>query len=432
MREDDAVQAAVGKSRKLAARMPRLILEARRVASTVIHGLHGRRRAGPGENFWQYRRFVNGEPSHNVDWRRSARDDHLYVREREWEASHTIWLWADRSPSMDFTSALTEWSKLDRALVVSFALAEVLVQGGERVGIPELMRPTANRNVIEKMAQAIVHDTAERAEPAAEFRAGAVLGSAAAVRFLEPGRRVPPHHRPAGGQRRARPRRAGGRSGGRKLPLYRPHRVHRTGRPRQRHRRPRRNLAQRLPAPARQSPRGVARRMRAVRLELHRPSHRSRADRTACLRSMPAWAPARIRPTVSRRHAPANRRAPHDGLAVGSLPLGFAQPLVLLGLLSLPILWWLLRLVPPRPRRIDFPPTRLLFEIAPKEETPSRTPWWLDAAAADAGRAGHHRRRRSVVESAARHVEPRRAAADHARRRLGGGGLLGRAPAHRR
>ncbi|MGC2043408.1 MAG: BatA domain-containing protein, partial [Pseudolabrys sp.] len=62
---------------------------------------------------------------------------------------------------------------------------------------------------------------------------------------------------------------------------------------------------------------------------------------------------------------------------IGSLPLGFAQPLVLLGLLSLPVLWWLLRLVPPRPRRVNFPPTRLLFEIAPKEETPARTPWWL-------------------------------------------------------
>jgi hypothetical protein len=62
---------------------------------------------------------------------------------------------------------------------------------------------------------------------------------------------------------------------------------------------------------------------------------------------------------------------------IGSLPLGFAQPLVLLGLLSLPVLWWLLRLVPPRPRQINFPPTRLLFEIAPKEETPARTPWWL-------------------------------------------------------
>ncbi len=62
---------------------------------------------------------------------------------------------------------------------------------------------------------------------------------------------------------------------------------------------------------------------------------------------------------------------------IGSLPLGFAQPLVLLGLVALPILWWLLRLIPPRPQRIEFPPTRLLFEIAPKEETPARTPWWL-------------------------------------------------------
>jgi uncharacterized protein (DUF58 family) len=159
--QKEPVKAAVGKSSKLAARIPRLILEARRVASTVIHGLHGRRRAGSGENFWQYRHFMSGEPAQNIDWRRSARDDHLYVREREWEASHTIWLWADRSPSMEFSSALTEWSKLDRALVVSFALAEILVQGGERVGIPELMRPTANRNVIESMAQRIVHDTRE-------------------------------------------------------------------------------------------------------------------------------------------------------------------------------------------------------------------------------------------------------------------------------
>ena len=64
---------------------------------------------------------------------------------------------------------------------------------------------------------------------------------------------------------------------------------------------------------------------------------------------------------------------------IASLPLSFAEPVLLLGLLSLPVLWWLLRVMPPRPRRIEFPPTRLLFDIAPKEETPSRTPWWLTA-----------------------------------------------------
>ncbi len=142
--------------------MPRLILEARRVAATVIHGLHGRRRAGSGENFWQYRRFVSGEPAARVDWRRSARDDHLYVREQEWEAAHTVWIWPDRSSSMQFASPLVRDTKLYRALVVTLALAEVLVEGGERVGIPGLMRPTGSRKVIDLIAQAILHDRSGR------------------------------------------------------------------------------------------------------------------------------------------------------------------------------------------------------------------------------------------------------------------------------
>src|SRR5436305_1706130 len=161
--EADATRRATGAGRTLSTTMPRLILEARRVAATVIHGLHGRRRAGTGENFWQFRRFVSGEPAARVDWRRSARDDHLYVREREWEAAHTVWIWPDRSPSMVFASALVWETKLDRALVVAFALAEVLVEGGERVGIPGLMRPSASRNIIERMAETIVHDPTARA-----------------------------------------------------------------------------------------------------------------------------------------------------------------------------------------------------------------------------------------------------------------------------
>jgi uncharacterized protein (DUF58 family) len=160
--ETAAVRRATGAGRTLASNMPRLILEARRIATTIIHGLHGRRRAGSGENFWQYRRFVSGEPAQRVDWRRSGRDDHLYVREQEWEAAHTVWLWPDRSPSMSFASALANEAKLDRALVIAFALAEVLVEGGERVGVPGLTRPTASRNVVERLAQAMLHDPTQR------------------------------------------------------------------------------------------------------------------------------------------------------------------------------------------------------------------------------------------------------------------------------
>jgi uncharacterized protein (DUF58 family) len=157
-----AIRRADGESRTLAATLPRLVLEARRIAANVIHGLHGRRRAGAGESFWQYRRFVSGEPSQSVDWRRSARDDHLYVREQEWEAAHTVWLWPDRSPSMAFASRQARDSKMERALIVGFALAELLVAGGERVGIPGLMNPTASRSVIDKMAEAMLHDDTAR------------------------------------------------------------------------------------------------------------------------------------------------------------------------------------------------------------------------------------------------------------------------------
>ncbi|MCO5091104.1 DUF58 domain-containing protein [Bosea sp. (in: a-proteobacteria)] len=141
----------------LAARLPHLILEARRVSASV-HGIHGRRRAGPGETFWQYRPLVAGESASRIDWRRSARDGHLFVREREWEASHAIWLWIDRSASMGFSSSLAMASKLDRALVAGFALAETMVEGGERVGHLGLTRALASRRIVEALAQAILAD----------------------------------------------------------------------------------------------------------------------------------------------------------------------------------------------------------------------------------------------------------------------------------
>ena len=97
---------------------------------------------------------------------------------------------------------------------------------------------------------------------------------------------------------------------------------------------------------------------------------------------------------------------------IGGIPLGFAEPLVLIGLITLPVLWWLLRLIPPRPRRLDFPPTRLLLEIAPREETPARTPWWLTLLRLRPRRARHYCRCRPALASAAGDDQNQRAGRD--------------------
>ena len=139
-------------ARSLADRLPRLTLEARRIALTTLAGLHGRRRAGPGESFWQFRAFAQGESAQRIDWRRSGRDDQLFVREREWEAAHTLWIWIDASPSMHFRSPAALAEKLDHAAILGLALADLLVRGGERVGLWGMGPPVSGGDVIDRLA----------------------------------------------------------------------------------------------------------------------------------------------------------------------------------------------------------------------------------------------------------------------------------------
>jgi uncharacterized protein (DUF58 family) len=144
-----------GEAHGLADRLPDLILDALHVANTVAHGIHGRRRAGTGETFWQFRQFQASDPATVIDWRRSASSDHLYVREREWEAAHTFWLWADLSVSMDFHSRLSTVSKRQRAIVLLLALAESLSTSGERIGLLGVTNTILARNGAERLATSL-------------------------------------------------------------------------------------------------------------------------------------------------------------------------------------------------------------------------------------------------------------------------------------
>jgi len=160
-----AVRDALARARLRASLVPDLLVEARRVVNTVIGGWHGRRKRGIGENFWQFRPYVEGEAMARIDWRRSARDDHTYVRDLEWEAAHTVWLWADVSPSMLYKSTLATVSKESRALVLALALAELLSRSGERIGWPGLTDPFSARNGAERLAAQLAHAPANSRKP---------------------------------------------------------------------------------------------------------------------------------------------------------------------------------------------------------------------------------------------------------------------------
>lgn len=118
-----------------AASLPALLAEADRIAATVAQGVHGRRRSGVGETFWQYRHHRPEDGRAAIDWRQSARSDQLFVRQNEWEAANTIWLWRDGAASMRYGSSKSHPSKLERAAVCQIALAALLTQGGERVSV---------------------------------------------------------------------------------------------------------------------------------------------------------------------------------------------------------------------------------------------------------------------------------------------------------
>lgn len=148
---DAAAQAASNRSatshaqaEQLAGRLPALLVAAERVAYAVAPGVHGRRRVGQGETFWQYRDYEPGDRPQLIDWRQTAKSDRIFVRQSEWEAAQSVWLWRDASASMDWRSAPGLPSKRERAEVLLLALSILLVQGGERVGLAGLDRYPSN------------------------------------------------------------------------------------------------------------------------------------------------------------------------------------------------------------------------------------------------------------------------------------------------
>ena len=139
--------------------LPPLLVKAERVATVVAQGEHGRRRAGTGDSFWQYRRYQPGDPVQTIDWRQSAKSSAAFVRENEWEAAQNVYLWADRSESMNWHSSPDLPTKAERAAVLTLAVASLLVRGGERIArLGTGQRPARGRAVLTRLAAELTRE----------------------------------------------------------------------------------------------------------------------------------------------------------------------------------------------------------------------------------------------------------------------------------
>ena len=154
---DPAAPLAARRAEALGARLPPLLVAAERVAATIAQGVHGRRRTGQGESFWQFRPFTAGDPVARIDWRQSAKSDRAFVRETEWEAAQTVLLWRDASASMRWRSRLAGSEKQERAGLLLLALAALLLRGGERVALLG-ERPVAGRAGLDRVAAMLEQD----------------------------------------------------------------------------------------------------------------------------------------------------------------------------------------------------------------------------------------------------------------------------------
>jgi uncharacterized protein (DUF58 family) len=151
---------------QIAAGLPPLLVASERLASVVSLGVHGRRKSGMGENFWQFRRFQAEDPSTAIDWRQSAKSQHLFVREREWEAAEAIWLWCDASAGMRFKSEFAETTKFDRANLLTLALGSLLIRGGERIALYGDGRgPSNGRATLSRIAHELLEQPSDATLP---------------------------------------------------------------------------------------------------------------------------------------------------------------------------------------------------------------------------------------------------------------------------
>lgn len=161
----------------LARQLPGLNFKAE--ASEAAHiGSAGRRRAGTGEQFWQYRRFAHEDSPDRIHWRRSAKGNELFVRESELETARTVLFWADDAPGFRWKGAGDLRTKAEEAILLMLTMAILMSKDGERIGALGSGRtPSFGKRALDRLTDDLLRGTRGQFPPAPRSSATLIVAS---------------------------------------------------------------------------------------------------------------------------------------------------------------------------------------------------------------------------------------------------------------
>jgi len=151
------------------ASLPALMLRSQKIAESVLHGEHARRKPGTGENFWQFREYQPTDRPQDIDWRQSAKGDDVYIKQKEWLVTRKILFWCAGGKSMNFGSNPENpfYTKQENAQIMCLALALLLQRSFEQIGAYGQGHAGRGERAMERLGQYLLERGRASAEEAA-------------------------------------------------------------------------------------------------------------------------------------------------------------------------------------------------------------------------------------------------------------------------
>lgn len=135
-----------------------IMFKAKYHADHIISGGHASRKSGAGENFWQFKEYSPTDRPQDIDWRQSAKTDHVYIRQKEWQKAQKNFFWCAGYKGMDYKSAHAQYSKRQAASVLLLSLAFAMVDADEQIGLYGQSSTGRSDNAVFNLGENFLHN----------------------------------------------------------------------------------------------------------------------------------------------------------------------------------------------------------------------------------------------------------------------------------